>query len=149
MALKINLRANERIVINGALLTALKPTALLITNRVSMLLERQIMRPEYAVTPARRIYFSIQCAYMADADERPRFLESVESFISDFEQATTVSQVRDLLAAMRQMVASANFYEALKLSRDLMAYEEAVLTLPTAQPNPDGTPAPESERADG
>ena len=64
MALKLNLRANERIVINGAVLTALKPTSILINNQVSMLLERQIMRPENANSPARRIYFAAQCAYM-------------------------------------------------------------------------------------
>src|SRR5258708_30281870 len=81
MGLKLNLRANERLVVNGALLTALKPTSLLINNQVSMLLERHIMRPEHASTPARRIYFAIQCAYIADAAARQPYLDPSDSFI--------------------------------------------------------------------
>jgi flagellar protein FlbT len=130
MGLKLNLRANERLVINGALLTALKPTSLLINNQVSMLLERHIMRPEHVKTPARRIYFAIQCAYIADASERPPYLEQAENFVKDFEGATESSKIRTLLSDMRRHLEQRAYYDALKLCRDLITYEEVVLNLP-------------------
>ncbi|MBV8168452.1 MAG: flagellar biosynthesis repressor FlbT [Alphaproteobacteria bacterium] len=133
MGLKLNLRANERLVINGALLTALKPTSLLINNQVSMLLERHIMRPEHANTPARRVYFAIQCAYIADAAERPPYLEQAETFIKDFEGATESPKVRALLTDMRRNLEQRAYYDALKLCRDLISYEEVVLNLPSLE----------------
>jgi flagellar protein FlbT len=130
MGLKLNLRANERLVINGALLTALKPTSLLINNQVSMLLERHIMRPEHVKTPARRVYFAVQCAYIADASDRPPYLEQADNYIKDFEEATESSKVRTLLAEMRRHLEQRAYYDALKLCRDLISYEEVVLNLP-------------------
>jgi len=130
MGLKLNLRANERLVINGALLTALKPTSLLINNQVSMLLERHIMRPEHAKTPARRVYFAIQCAYIADASERPPYLEQALGYIKDFEGATESGKVRALLGDIRRHLEQRAYYEALKMCRDLISYEEVVLNLP-------------------
>jgi len=130
MGLKLNLRANERLVINGALLTALKPTSLLINNQVSMLLERHIMRPEHVKTPARRVYFAIQCAYIADPGERPPYLEQAETYIKDFEGATESSKIRALLGEMRRHIEQRAYYDALKLCRDLISYEEVVLNLP-------------------
>jgi flagellar protein FlbT len=130
MGLKLNLRANERLVINGALLTALKPTSLLINNQVSMLLERHIMRPEHAETPARRIYFAIQCAYIADPGERQPYLEQAAGYVNDFENATQSNKVRSLLAEIRRDLEQRAYYDALKLCRDLIAYEEVVLNLP-------------------
>ena len=130
MGLKLNLRANERLVINGALLTALKPTSLLINNQVSMLLERHIMRPEHANTPARRIYFAIQCAYIADASERAPYLEQAQNYIRDFEGATESSKMRALLVDMRRHLEQRAYYDALKQCRELISYEEVVLNLP-------------------
>jgi flagellar protein FlbT len=130
MGLKLNLRANERLVINGALLTALKPTSLLINNQVSMLLERHIMRPEHAGTPARRIYFAIQCAYIADASERQPYLDQAASYIKDFEGATESAKVRTLLTDMRRHLEQRAYYDALKQCRDLISYEEVILNLP-------------------
>jgi flagellar protein FlbT len=130
MGLKLNLRANERLVVNGALLTALKPTSLLINNQVSMLLERHIMRPEHASTPARRIYFAIQCAYIADAAERQPYLDQTDGFIKDFEGATESPKILGLLTDMRRHIDQRAYYDALKLCRDLIAYEELILNLP-------------------
>ena len=130
MGLKLNLRANERVVINGALLTALKPTSLLINNQVSMLLERHIMRPEHANTPARRVYFAIQCAYIADPSERQVYLDQATTYIKDFEGATESSKVRGLLTDMRRHLEQRAYYDALKLCRDLITYEQIVLNLP-------------------
>jgi flagellar protein FlbT len=140
MGLKLNLRANERLVVNGALLTALKPTSLLINNQVSMLLERHIMRPEHAGTPARRIYFGIQCAYIADASERQPYLDQTDGFIKDFEGATESPKIQGLLTDMRRHIDQRAYYDALKLCRDLIAYEELILNLPPLDAFSSSTP---------
>lgn len=127
MGLKLNLRANERIVINGAVLTALKPTSILINNQVAMLLERQIMRPEAVTTPARQIYFAIQCAYMAEPAEKPRFLLNADSAISQFADASPTPEAQDLLSQIRRQVASSAYYDALKLCNTLIDYEDRLL----------------------
>ena len=145
MALKLNLRANERIVVNGAVMTALKPTSLLINNRVAVLLERQIMRPEHATTPARRIYFAVQCAYMADPGESAPFLDKVAELVGDFEGATGSTRARTTLVRIRDEVTIGRFYEALKLCRELMSYEEMVLGLAPLE-GFSATPTPEPAR---
>lgn len=127
MALKLNLRANERIVINGAVLTAVKPTTLLINNHAALLLERQIMRPEAANSPARRIYFAIQGAYMASSEERPDCLARVEHYLGAFEEATSSASVRATIQAIRARIQDGAFYDALKLTNQVIAYEDAVL----------------------
>lgn len=127
MALKLNLRANERIVINGAVITALKPTSILINNQVAMLLERQIMRPENATTAARRTYFAIQCAYMAEPTEKPRYLASADTCLTEFSEATTMPQVQDLIASIRRNVANGSYYDALKLCTQLIEHEDKIL----------------------
>lgn len=145
MGLKLNLRTNERIVINGAVITALKPTSILINNQVAMLLERQIMRPENANTPARHIYFAIQCAYMAEAGEKPRFLASTDSYISDFAQATTLPQVLDLLGQIRRHVAAGAYYDALKLCLSLMDIEDRLFNIKAPDAETQGAEIPEPE----
>lgn len=129
MGLKLNLKANERLVINGAVITALKPTSILINNQVSMLLERQIMRPENANSPARRIYFAVQCAYMAEEVEKPRFLAETETYIASYETATSLPLVKVLLQQIRLQVGAANFYEGLKLCNSLIEHEDKLMQL--------------------
>ena len=45
MPLRVKLKADERVIINGALISARQTTALVIHNRVSLLRERQILPP--------------------------------------------------------------------------------------------------------
>jgi flagellar protein FlbT len=108
-------------------LTALKPTSILINNQVSMLLERQIMRPEAVTTPARQIYFAIQCAYMAEPREKPRFLVNADTAISQFAEASPTPEAQELLSQIRRHVASSAYYDALKLCNTLIDYEERLL----------------------
>jgi flagellar protein FlbT len=134
MGLKLNLRTNERIVINGAVITALKPTSILINNQVAMLLERQIMRPENANTPAKHIYFAIQCAYMAEPAEKPRYLATAEGYISEFSKATSLQQTQELLGQIRRHVAAGTYYDALKLCLSLMEIEDKLLNIKAPEP---------------
>ncbi len=72
MPLKLSLKPSEKFVLNGAVITnGDKRTSLVIQNKASLLREKDIMQPEEAQTPARRIYFPIMMMYLdEDANDR-------------------------------------------------------------------------------
>ncbi|MFM2041590.1 MAG: flagellum biosynthesis repressor protein [Pseudomonadota bacterium] len=131
MALKLRIAAGECIVINGALIRAESKAEIVLMNRANFMVDRQIMRPEQANSPARRIYFSLQNAYLADPEERPRMREFFDTYTQQFFDATGSTTVRNAIAEMRERVAQNEFYTALQISRELIQYEDSVLQLAT------------------
>ncbi len=132
MPLKLNLKKGERLIINGALLSCLSNTSLLIHNRVTLLHENQIMKPDEANTPARRIYFSLQSVYMASEEEYPQFREQFDGYFNQFYGVTTSEQIKQKMDEIRTMVDAGDIYRALKAVRDVIDYEDVVLRLAAA-----------------
>src|SRR5476651_1346171 len=65
MPLKLSLKPGEKFVLNGAVLTnGDKRIALVIQNKACVLREKDIMQPEDANTPARRIYLAVMMIYL-------------------------------------------------------------------------------------
>lgn len=127
MPLRVKLKADERVIINGALISARQTTALVIHNRVSLLRERQILPPHLVTSPARRIYFAIQCAYVADAEERPPYIESALKYAIEFRDTTLSDRVKRLSEQVVEQVGREAYYEALRTAQDIMKYEDFVL----------------------
>jgi len=125
MPLAINLKPKERLIVNGVVIqnsgTAAK---LLIHNNASVLREKDIITEADAGTPARRIYFAIQCRYLFPAKE-PTYLPLIYQFIQEFESAapSTTALTREI----RAHVDAAAFYHALKSARQLIAREKEIL----------------------
>ena len=73
MPLKLSLKPGEKFVLNGAVLAnGDKRTSLVIQNKACVLREKDIMQPEEANTPARRIYLAIMMMYLdGEASEEP------------------------------------------------------------------------------
>ena len=73
MPLKLSLKPGEKFVLNGAVLAnGDKRTSLVIQNKACVLREKDIMQPEGANTPARRIYLAIMMMYLdGEASEEP------------------------------------------------------------------------------
>ena len=67
MALKVELKPGERIILGECVVTndAGQRTNLLIEGGVPILREKDIMTPERADTPAKRIYLAVQFMYTA------------------------------------------------------------------------------------
>ena len=77
MPLKLSLKPGEKFVLNGAVLAnGDKRTSLVIQNKACVLREKDIMQPEDANTPARRIYFPIMMMYLNG--------ETAESYYGQF-----------------------------------------------------------------
>jgi flagellar protein FlbT len=137
MPLAINLKPNERLIVNGVVLqnsgTAAK---LLIHNNASVLREKDIITEADASTPARRIYFAIQCRYLFPAKETT-YLPLIYQFIQEFESAapSTVALTREI----RTHVDEGALYHALKSARQLIAREQEILNgLPAEVPDDPG-----------
>ncbi len=68
MPLKLSLKPGERFVVNGAVLqNGDRRAVLLLQNKASILREKDIIQPEEANTPVRRIYFPIMMMYLDPA----------------------------------------------------------------------------------
>jgi flagellar protein FlbT len=83
-----------------------------------------------ANTPARRIYFALQTAYIGDHEERKIGLQLARDLIGEFREATTSNMVRDLLDRALHSAEADQCYQALKFARRVMRHEEVVLGLP-------------------
>ncbi len=61
----IEIKSGDKLIINGAVIEITgSNTKLLIHNQVSIHRQKEIMSEEESVTPAARVYFALQCAYI-------------------------------------------------------------------------------------
>ena len=121
--LKLGLRANELIYINGAVLRVDRKVRLELLNDVTFLLESHVMQPEKATTPMRQLYFLVQSLIMDPALEatlRPSLLSAIAAICAAGGSADTVFE----LARISESIAAGNAFDALKALRPLMACEE-------------------------
>ena len=114
--------------------------------KARFLFGKQLMAPEAATTPARRIYFALQTAYIGTDEERAGGLEWARDLIAEFQQATTVPHMRALLEEALMLAEADDCYRALRLARRVMQHEAEVLGLPPpeaprAEPRPVREPA--------
>ena len=87
------------------------------------------MAPDGANSPARRIYFALQTAYIGTEEERAPGLVTARQLITEFMEATTSPSVREMLVRAREAADSDDGYLALKIARRVMRHEEEVLGL--------------------
>jgi flagellar protein FlbT len=124
--LKITLRNDEKLVINGAVLRSVGRTEVFIENAVALLRGREVMSPEEANTPARRLYFAAMLAYL-DPEGRNAHRESILTLLADLMNALEAPQAKALCVAFAHHVGMSDYYRALADCRALIDYETGVL----------------------
>ena len=140
MPLKINVKSGEKFVVNGAVMVAgSKGASLVLQNEATILLGKDVMQEKEATTPSRRIYFSILVMYL-DQENVKNYRDAFMSYVEDFMDATTFSEVRRTLLHIVEDVNSGNYYRAMKTCKVLMNYEDEMLKV--------GTKATQLEAAD-
>lgn len=133
--LVLELRQGDLMVVNGAPIRFRSRTRIELAARARFLFGKQIMAPEGANTPARRIYFALQTAYIGADEEREGGRTAARNLIAEFQEATTSATARDLLAQALAAAEGDDGYVALKLARRVMRHEEEVLGIaPLAAP---------------
>jgi len=124
MALKVELKPGERIIIGECLVTnADQRTRLLIDGTAPILREKDIMTPERADTAAKRIYLAVQLMYLA---RDPRIHHDVYfSLVRDIIQAAPTTW--PYIESINNRILTGEMYRALKEAKTLIAYERELM----------------------
>jgi flagellar protein FlbT len=125
--LVLELRQGDMMVVNGAAIRFRMRTRIELTAHARFLFGRQIMAPTEADTPARRIYYALQTAYIGDEQERRDGLAEAEGLIAAFNAATTSQSAVALLDGALACARADKCYHALRLARRVVRHEDAVL----------------------
>ena len=124
MALKIELKPNERVILGECFVTNAGPrTRLVIDGVVPILREKDIMRPERADSPAKCIYLAVQRMYTAKHPRRHHALDS--RLVRNVLQAAPDAQ--PFLESINNQILMGDLYKALKEARKLIAYENKLV----------------------
>lgn len=130
--LVLEMRQGDLMVVNGAAIRFRSRTRIELMAKARFLFGKQVMTVEGANTPARRIYFALQEAYVGAEDQREGALISARHLISQFQEATTSELARQLLDRSLTLAESDDWFAALKNVRIVMRHEAAVLGLDPA-----------------
>jgi flagellar protein FlbT len=124
--LKISLKPNEKIYINGAVIRVDRKVNVELMNDVQFLLENHVIQPEDASTPLKQLYFILQVMLMnppGAAAARDMFRRSLPLLLASFDD----EQICSALKQIDRMVGEDHIYDALKAIRALYPLERRAL----------------------
>ncbi len=128
MPLKLSLKPGEKFVLNGAVLTnGDKRTSLILQNKACVLREKDIMQPEDAGTPARRIYFPIMMMYL-DGEDTERYYNDFALRMTEFMSAVHTREVLSICVDISRDVMGGAYYRALMQCKKLFEFERERLS---------------------
>jgi flagellar biosynthesis repressor protein FlbT len=123
MPLRVELKPFERIVIGeSVIVNSGSRSCFLIEGNAPVLRERDMVSEEAATTPARRLYYVVQSAYLKNDPDRYR-----ASYLGAMAQLrAAMPDSRDLIDVVDRHVGAGALYRALKDIRTLMRCEDNV-----------------------
>ena len=124
MALRIELKPGERILIGeSVLINSDQRSTFLIEGNVPILREKDIMTPDRANTPAKRIYLAVQLMYTS---RDPRAHHDVYfALMRDIVQAAPSTW--PYVESINNRILTGDLYKALKEAKNLVHYEQELL----------------------
>jgi len=126
MPLKITLKPHERLILAGAVVTNGDTKCdLVIENKVPILREKDVMREKEAVSPCSKVYFVVQLMYV-DPDNIVEHHNAYWKLVQEILAAAP--SMLGLVSQISEQILKGNYYKALKLSRQLTAYEKEVMS---------------------
>src|SRR5512145_280589 len=125
MSLKITLKVHEKFIIGGAVITnGDSKSTFVVENDVPILREKDIMTLAAANTPCKRIYFAIQLMYI-DGKNMPEHHKTYWELVKDV--ANAAPSQKALLQEISNHILNDRYYQALKLTKNLIEYEEEIV----------------------
>ena len=122
MALKVELRPHERIIVGNCVITNTDQRARLLIDgdNVPILRERDILTPETADSPAKLVYLAVQLMYISPdpQSQHGTYFNLVRDIV------TAVPSAWPIIEGINNNIMSGDLYRALKDARKLIAYEE-------------------------
>jgi len=123
--LVLELRSGETLMINGAVIRFRRKTQVELTAKARFVFGKQIMTADQANSPASRIYFALQSAYIGTDQERLVALSTARTLVADFKLATQSRLVCRILDSALAAARVDDGYRSLRLIKLVMRYEDA------------------------
>ncbi|WP_106752968.1 flagellar biosynthesis repressor FlbT [Pannonibacter carbonis] len=125
MALKVELKPGERIIVGDSVITNdNQRTRLFIEGQAPILREKDILTPATADTPAKRIYLAVQLMYLSADIEKIK--DDYFTLVNDIIRAapSTIPYV----TKVSNSILGGAFYKALKEAKKLIEYERTLIS---------------------
>lgn len=122
MPLIIDLKPGEKVIVNGAVIeNAGSSTKLRILNQSKILKQKEIMVEAEVNTPASRVYFCLQCAYIFP-EELDKYIELFVKYMDQYLEAcpSAAEIAKEIIDDVRE----GQLYQALKAARKLLKHEQ-------------------------
>ena len=124
MPLKLSLKPGEKFVLNGAVVqNGDRRSVLVLQNKASVLREKDIMQPDDASSPARRIYFPVMMMYL-DETAAEKFYDEFVRRLTEFMGVITNPAILAECVNISKHCMAREYYKALMLCRKLIEYED-------------------------
>ena len=125
MALKVELKPHERIIIGSCVITNTDQRARLLIDgdNIPILREKDILTPETADTPAKLVYLAVQLMYISPDPQvnHGTYFNLIRDLV------TAVPSTWPLIEDINNQILSGDLYQALKEVKKLVAYERQLL----------------------
>ncbi len=125
MALKIELKPGERFILGNAVITNDdQRTRLFVEGSAPILREKDIMRPEDADSPCKKLYLAVQLMYLSNdpSDQHSVYFQLTNDIIS------AAPSTLVYIERMNNQILTGAFYKALKEAKSLIAYERELIS---------------------
>jgi flagellar biosynthesis repressor protein FlbT len=125
MALKVELKPHERIIIGSCVVTNTDQRARLLIDgeKIPILREKDIMTPAIADTPAKLVYLAVQLMYISPDPQinHGTYFNLIRDIV------TAAPSAWQFIEGINTNILSGDMYQALKAARKLVAYEKKLL----------------------
>lgn len=125
MALKVELRPGEKLLVGNCIITnSDQRTRLYIDGRAPILREKDILTTDTANTPAKRIYLAVQLMYIEDdiAISKDEYFALINDFIA------AVPSSIEIVSQINNEILTGQLYKALKAAQRLIEYEQELVS---------------------
>lgn len=124
MALKVELKPGERFILGESVITNGKHRSqIFIEGDAPVLREKDILTPDTADTPCKKIYLAVQLMYLSP-DPEPMVAQYFELAKDVQEAAPSTSE---FIERINNKILTGALYKALKEAKSLIAYEGELL----------------------
>ena len=126
MTLKITLKPNERIVVNGCVIRNTdRRNALVFETHADIVREADLLTPDAKATPVGRAYYLIQTALL-QVDLRDKIVGGIQQDLANL-AACFSDRMRGAVVQAATHVSCADYYKALSALRPVLRYEATLL----------------------
>ena len=134
MPLRIELAPNERLIIGDASIrNGSRRAEFIIETKSKVLRERDIITESEADTPCKRLYVTLEAAYLSASPT-----EAETQFMAQANEIMAAApSTAPLIAEVFDSMLRGDYYKALKRARKLLAHEEALLAIARGEVTPE------------